>query len=314
MTQAAARRTGRLDVTRPFSRAQAAAAGVALSDLRRVSYRVVFPGVYLSADVALTPALRAEAALVPFPDSAVASHASAARIHGLPIPTIPDEHVTVFQQKDRRHRRGIRCHLASTTWMVRVRGVPVSSYEQTFVELAELIPLVDLVVVGDHLVRKGHTTAAALIEFCASSKHGGAPAARLAAGHVRPDVDSPMETRLRMLLVLAGLPEPTVNRTIRDVYGQPIRRYDLSYAASKTIVEYDGRQHAERVEQWEKDLARREAIEDDRWRIIVVVSSGIFEHPERTLCTIHRVLRERGEPGVPVRLSDAWRPHFPGRG
>ena len=34
----------------------------------------------------------------------------------------------------------------------------------------------------------------------------------------------PMETRLRMLLVLAGLPEPRVNLTIRDVDGEPVRR------------------------------------------------------------------------------------------
>jgi hypothetical protein len=27
---------------------------------------------------------------------------------------------------------------------------------------------------------------------------------------------------------------------------------------------------------------------------------------------VHRVLLARGMPGVPLRLSDAWRPHFPG--
>jgi len=166
--------------------------------------------------------------------------------------------------------------------------------------------------VGDHLVRQGHTTVEKLVSFCATSAHPGAAAARIAVGYVRRDVDSPMETRLRMLIVLAGLPEPAVNRTIRDVYGQPVRRYDLSYEASKTIVEYDGRQHVERVAQWEKDLERREAIDDDAWRILVVISSGIFEHPERTLAKIHRLLQQRGEPGVPRRLSDAWRPHFPG--
>ena len=36
-----------------------------------------------------------------------------------------------------------------------VRGVRVSSVTQMFVELATLLTLVDLVVVGDHLVRTG---------------------------------------------------------------------------------------------------------------------------------------------------------------
>ena len=42
--------------------------------------------------------------------------------------------------------------------------------------------------------------------------HGrGAKLARRAARFVRDGVDSAMETRLRMLLVLAGLPAPEVN-------------------------------------------------------------------------------------------------------
>ena len=36
-----------------------------------------------------------------------------------------------------------------------------------------------------------------------------------AAGLVREGVDSPMETRVRLLIVLAGLPEPSVNHIVR---------------------------------------------------------------------------------------------------
>ena len=39
--------------------------------------------------------------------------------------------------------------------------------------------------------------------------------ARRAASLAREGVDSPQETRLRLLLVLAGLPEPRVNVIIR---------------------------------------------------------------------------------------------------
>jgi len=138
----------------------------------------------------------------------------------------------------------------------------------------------------------------------------GATLARQAAVYVRERVDSPMETRLRMLLVLAGLPEPEVNVLVGD--GVAFRKYDLSYRRSKTIVEYDGRQHAERIEQWESDLERREAIDDDEWRILVVISSGIYRSPGKTLERIHRVLLRGGEPGTPRTLSDAWRLHFPG--
>jgi len=89
-----------------------------------------------------------------------------------------------------------------------VRGVRVSAPAQMFVELAQLLPLVDLVVVGDALVRLRRVTAGGLRAFCAASP---SQAARRAATHVRAEVDSPMETRLRMLIVLAGLPEPHIN-------------------------------------------------------------------------------------------------------
>jgi hypothetical protein len=81
---------------------------------------------------------------------------------------------------------------------------------------------------------------------------------------VRERVDSPMESRLRMLIVLAGLPEPRVNVTYGEEDGLVLRRYDLSWPEVRVIVEYDGRHHVERVEQWESDLERREAIDDAR--------------------------------------------------
>lgn len=302
-----------LDPTRPFRRARGEKAGLSPKTLRGPRFRAVFHGVYLSSEVILTPALRAEAALVPFPPTAFASHASAGRIHGVPLPTLPDEHVTVLLAGDRRNRPGIVCHLRSDAPILIRNGLKVSGYAQMFVELAELLGLVDLVIVGDHLVRHKGVALADLLAFCAESTLPGAPFARVAAAYVRERVDSPMETRLRMLLVLAGLPEPEVNLVIRDAEGVAVRRYDLSYPTVKVIVEYDGRHHVEVVEQWEADLTRREAIDDEDWRILVVIANGIFKHPEQTLDRVTRLLRRRGLPGVPSRLSDDWRPHFPGR-
>lgn len=123
-----------------------------------------------------------------------------------------------------------------------------------------------------------------------------------------------METRLRLLMVLAGLPEPTVNLVLRDEYGEPTRQHDLAYEEQRLAIAYEGRQHVEVVAQWEKDLRRREAMDDDAWRTIRVVASGIYRDPEETLRRIHRIARLRDVPGVPDRLGDGWRAHFPGYG
>jgi hypothetical protein len=175
------------------------------------------------------------------------------------------------------------------------------------------VTLVDLVIVGDWLVRKKKVSLEALRRHCeaSTSRHGGA--ARLAAALVRERVDSPMESRLCMLIVLAGLPEPVVNMTIRDLRGEPVRRYDLCWPSVRLIVEYDGKHHVERMEQWEKDLQRREAIDDDGWRILVVTSAGVFDVPEQTVVRIHRHLRSRRLPGTPARPASTWRAHFPAR-
>ena len=299
------------DPTTPFRRSTGIAAGVSPKELRGPGYRLVLPGTYVRSATVVTPLLRVRAALLPYGTAAWASHASAARVYDLPIPTIPDEHVSVARAGLRRRHRGVTVHVGRGGTRV-VRGVRVSEPRMLFVELAGLLSLVDLVVVGDAMVRRRLTTPGALVEFCSAVSHRAAAAARRAAANVRSDVDSPMETRLRLLIVLSDLPEPRINVAIRDDAGDVIRKYDLSYPLVKVAVEYNGKVHVLTREAWEEDLERRDASDDEGWRLVPVISSGIYAKPEQTLRRVHRVLLARGQPGVPLRLGDAWRAHFPG--
>jgi very-short-patch-repair endonuclease len=215
-----------------------------------------------------------------------------------------------MKQEQRVQRYGVACHVACReTSVEEVKGVRVSSALDLFIELAGVLGLVDLVIVGDAMVRADLFTTSELQKFCAGTSRWHSRRARRGAAYVREGVDSPMETRLRMLLVLAGLPEPKVNHLIIDGNGRVLRRLDLSYPAIKLIVEYNGRQHADDPEQYSADLERREEFDDEEWRLIVVVSKGIFKEPERTIMRVARALRQRG-----VRvgaLGDGWRVHFP---
>ena len=116
-----------------------------------------------------------------------------------------------------------------------------------------------------------------------------------------------------MLLVLAGFPEPKVNHVLRDERGRVRRRFDLCYADVKVIVEYDGRQHAEDPVQYDIDRDRREELDEEEWRVVVVTNEGIRTDPERTLDRVRKVLRARGMKGVPTTYDVEWRRHFPGR-
>ena len=303
-----------LDPKRPFTRADAIAAGISPKMLRGSRFRRIFRGVYVAPEIEVTPFVRTLAALATHPKTAFASHTSAAHVFQIPVPDIPDVHVSVFDAKDRRARPGIVPHVVGPqTTVVSHHGVRVANLFTTFVQLASMLDLVDLVVAGDAMVRAFHVRPAQLVNACAESDDPNAGLATRAARLVREGVDSPMETRLRLLIVLSGLPEPQVNFKIRDADGEVLRRLDLSYPEQRLIVEYDGRQHAEAVAQWESDLDRREGFDDSGWKILVVTAKGIYKEPWRTLERVHRNLVERGHRELPSRLSDDWRLHFPGR-
>lgn len=302
-----------LDPSKPFTTAMALAAGITAGTLRGPKYRQLFKGVHVDAARPLSPLLMAEGALVLQPAHAFASHFTAARILELPVPAHPDEHVSVRTDRDRRRRKGIACHVAAAdARVITHQGVRLSPPDQVFIELASMLPLVDLVVVGDMIARREWVTPDELVAACRSSKDKYAKRALEAAAYVRAGVDSPMETRVRMLIVLAGLPEPVVNFKIRDDYGTVLRRFDLSYPHLRLVIEYDGRQHAEDTIQYDHDISRREDLDDRGWRIVVVTAKGIYKNPEETLSRVHRKLKLCGAAGVPTRLSDGWRPHFPG--
>jgi len=294
----------------PFTTEEARRAGITRAALRGRAFRSVIHGVSVSAEVPDSADVTAAALLAVGPALAWVSHASAARLLGVPLPPLPGEHLSVVDEADRIRRVGITCHIARPgARVIRRDGLQYSAPVQVFVELAEQLTLVDLVVVGDWMVRNELVTLARLREFVAASRMKGSAAARAAVAFVRERVDSPMETRLRMLFVLAGFPEPEVNLTVDAGNGR--RRYDLCWPGVKVIAEYDGRHHAEREGQWEADLERREKIDDDGWKIRVFIAKDIYNTPHVTVERMARVLRDAGLPGMPRHLRTDWRAHFP---
>lgn len=294
-----------------FTRAQAKAAGLSDRVLQGPRVQRIFRGVYAEAGVVIDLRLRARAALLIAPAGAVVARQTAAVLLGGVVPT--DTRIHLRLPSGRMGVAGIVDRCRSGSWSTaRIGGVPVTTAEDTFIDLAADLGLVDLVVLGDALVRRKRTTPEQLV--AAAQAHGGACAllARRAAGLVRRGVDSPMESRLRMLLVLAGLPEPVVNHVEHDDRGWWVRRFDLSYPEVRVAVEYDGRQHAESDRQWQRDVERREELDNDGWRIVVVLARGIYREPERTLDRVVATLRAQG---MAARItSQEWRVHFSGQG
>jgi very-short-patch-repair endonuclease len=83
-----------------------------------------------------------------------------------------------------------------------------------------------------------------------------------------------METRLRWLLIKAGLPHPDVQTDLRDTNERFIGRADLYYRSALLVIEYDGGNHRERL------------VEDDR-RQNLLINAG-FRLLRFTAADIHQ--------------------------
>jgi hypothetical protein len=304
-------RRKRLDPKAPFTRKQALRAGMTDRDLRGPAYTQLYWGVYVAATVQVTLVVRALAALMVCPKGSVVSHHTAARLWGGAPPDSGEVHVTV-RADVRQKTRGIRPHrVKALPPPVTRHGLRTTSPEQTWLDMAECCDLVQLVTLGDSLVRVGATTPARLVAAVPDGDGHRLRLARRAAGLVRAKVDSPMESRLRLLFVLAGLTEPVVNVEISDEVGRVRYRVDLSFPDHLLAFEFEGRQHVDVVDQWERDIVRREDLEAEGWRFVLVTSSALYGNPGDVLARIVAAMDDRGVP-VPRRLRSEWRRFFVG--
>ncbi len=293
---------------RPFTRSEARTLGIDPRLLRGPRFRRVFRGVFLDRSVVETATVRIEAGLKAAGAEAWVSHLSAAVLYGLPVPATPDVHLSVGPGRTRRRAPGLCVHESVRSHTTVVDGIRVSTPCWMFLELAEVVGLVDLVVVGDRMVRLGMVSALQLIETAATYSGKSVRRARRAAALVRERVDSPMETRTRLLLVLGGLLEPEVNTEVCDSDGHVLARFDLWYDDAGLAVEYDGRHHADGPQRL-ADLRRREWMDERGLRLLVITAEDIYQHPERTLARVAQALRSQG---VTLRGPHrGWRDHFP---
>lgn len=305
----------------PFRAARAAAMGVSAATLRGPRFRTPFSGVRVAADLEDTLRLRAAAALVALPAGSALSCHTAAELRRLPVPREPLVHADVPERHPRTRVRGILAHHRDVP-VVTLQGLPLCTSAENFLELAEHLALVDLVIVGDQLVRHGWVKLDVLRAAVAGAAgRREVSRARRGAHLVRAGVDSPLETRIRLLLVLAGLPCPVPGFRVM-IDGQFIGFVDLAYPEYHVVIECDGDLHRTLKKKWRLDVATREALRDLGWTVIVLTWDDYAVRPANTVGRVARELARRGCPDVPPAwragsanprdLGAEWRAAFPG--
>lgn len=281
----------------PFRGSAAVARGaLTRAQLRSRRFRQLFRDVYEETTPEppdLVRRSRAAALLLPAGEGALAGYSAAALLGADCAPRdAPAE--LIAPGSGVRARPGLVVHrgvLPEPDVCVAL-GCRVTTPVRTAWDLARRLGRTEAVVAVDALARVGRFDPAVLL---ASRPHR--PAARgcrrldtvVALADAR--AESPMETRLRLLLVDHGLPVPAVQYPIVDGDGHPIARVDLAYPAVTLAIEYDGEDfHRGRRRQ---DNRRDIALAQLGWETMRFGPEDVYVTPLQTADQVRRMREAR---------------------
>lgn len=298
----------------PFTRRQAISGGITDAMLRRRSaFRRLFRGVYIGGAVRLTLSVWLRAALLASPPGSVISHVTALRWYGYELDNLFPLHVS-SQAATHSHQKGLRAHRRLDPIPAQVlRGVLVTDPERTLVDLAYDVAVPELIQAIEWMLHQRLTTVDRLNAYVVAKHLRGVCRVRSVIGFVRTGSESPMETRVRLIIRFAHLPEPSPNVVLRDAHGLFLARGDLVLERWKVLVEYDGWHHERDGQQRQRDIGRRERLERAGWRLIVITSHDL-RYPRQIVHRVHQALLDRGYEGPRPVFSVMWEGWFDSAG
>ncbi|TQL40425.1 hypothetical protein FB562_2634 [Homoserinimonas aerilata] len=237
------------------------------------------------------------------------SHITAALLYRIPLPWRLEQdsriHVSVRDGGIRPRARGVIGHRLSATTVPRMLGeLPVADPVSTWCHLASVLDVDELIAAGDFLVsglvtNDGRRPPLATLSQLSDAvqRSAGRRGARTMAAtvtHIRTGVDSPRESRLRMLLLRSGLPEPVINEPVFDADGRRVGKPDLMFPEARLVLEYEGDEHRTNRDRFRRDIFRREAFEDAGYRVKRVTADDLDIRPHEFVSGVRKLLVRRG--------------------
>jgi very-short-patch-repair endonuclease len=248
------------------------------------------------AGLELDPIQMLTAAIQRLPPGAAFSGFTAAWLHGLdPAPRDPIE-ATVPCASAVSGRSGIKLHRSALgTEVVIIRGVPATSIQRTLADLSPRLSLLEAVVIADAALHNSRLRLEELRAWVAA--HGrlrGIRSLRRILEHVEPASESPMESRLRMVLVLGGLPRPRAQISVHDSSGRFVGRPDLYYEDHRLGIEYDGGTHRATLA---ADNRRQNALLRAGVRLLRFTAGDVLGSPGSVVSQVRQVLANPASAG-----------------
>jgi hypothetical protein len=208
----------------------------------------------------------------------VFSGLTAARIHGF-ADDGPVTEITLPQDVSVHARAGLSLRsVALDPGDVTTCGpLPVTTPLRTCFDLACTLALTEAVVALDSATHRGCVALPELRAYVARSRGArGIAQARRVVDLVEPRAESPMESRLRMVLVLAGLPRPRVQEDVFDGGGRFLGRPDLLYPRRRLGIEYDGENHRDRLV---ADNRRQNGLQRAGYTLLRYTAPDVYGRP-----------------------------------
>jgi very-short-patch-repair endonuclease len=260
------------------------------NQLRSPAWRPLFRDVYVDAAVEVTHRLRAVAAALLLVPDGVVTGLSAAVLWGVDLAGPADDvELTLPPGTNPPRHPGLRVRRAriDPADVGRRSGVRVSGPVTTALRIASVLPGDDAVVAVDRLA------VARVVDLDALRVRAGirgATSARVRTVCTLADglAGSPQETKLRLLMRRAGLPEPVAQHEIRHG-GRFVARVDFAWPELKVAVEYDGLWHAQ-DDQFGKDRRRLNRLREAGWTVVFVTAADLHD-PHRLIASIRAALR-----------------------
>jgi very-short-patch-repair endonuclease len=247
-------------------------------------------GVYRWVGLKESPHLMLAAVARRLPAGAAFSGRTAAWLHGLDLSPCDPIEVTIPEPTGSSRLAGASVRRSSLAGeeIVSRRGLPATSALRTVVDLGGRNPLTEGVVVADLALQAGLVTIAEMGTYVV--EHPGTKGVarlRRVVELAEPKAESAMETRLRMLLVLAGLPRPEVQVSIHDREGRFLGRTDLFYRRQRLAIEYDGGNHRDRLVD---DDRRQNGLVGAGLRLLRFTAADVYGAPDTVAMQVRHSL------------------------
>ena len=276
----------------PFTLDDARRVGISPRQLQGASWTRLGRGLYVWSRLAANVGLRLSAIQSQLPPTAAFSGITAARLHGLDLgPAGAPIEVTLPRGSGISPRVGVlirRSVLREADLVVR-QGLRTTSLLRTLAELGRRLPLVEAVVAVDMAFQQRLIEPADLSAWVSAWKGWkGVVRFRRVARLAEPAAESPMETRLRLRLVLAGLPRPEAQVELCDESGRFVGRVDLFYRSSRLAIEYDGATHRESLID---DNRRQNLLLNAGYRLLRFTAPDVMTTPDSVVAQVRAILQ-----------------------